>query len=221
VPTGLGLRFLVEAAFIIAVAAVAGVERFRTVVIIAVVAAAWAVVAAIELVLEVRRRIRRRAAAPAGSPAASDTWVRAEREPEPAPEPVATPALSAEPEEEPEPEAPPAPEPARPAPAPAPPRVVATVPPEPELEREAAEPEAERAVVSLASRRGGPREWNVWDLERLARERVSDDVARNEERSYLLMYLREFANAEGVLPADFDGVVRETFGDVLDAAYTS
>ena len=39
--------------------------------------------------------------------------------------------------------------------------------------------------------------------------------------SYLLMYLREFANADGVLPADFDGVVRETFGDVLDAAFTS
>jgi hypothetical protein len=34
------------------------------------------------------------------------------------------------------------------------------------------------------------------------------------------MYLREFANADGVLPADFDAVVRESFGDVLDAAYS-
>jgi hypothetical protein len=75
--------------------------------------------------------------------------------------------------------------------------------------------------VPLESRRSGPREWNVWDLERIAREQAGDDVARNEERAYLLMYLREFANADGILPADFDGVVRETFGDVLDAAYTS
>ena len=77
----------------------------------------------------------------------------------------------------------------------------------------------EPPVGSLASRRTEPREWNVWELERLAREQVSDDAVLNEERSYLLMYLREFANADGVLPADFDGVVRETFGDVLDAAY--
>jgi hypothetical protein len=213
VTTGLGPRFLAEAAFIIAAAAVAGVERFRTVVIILVVGAAWAVVAAIELVLELRRRMRRRAAAREGAPAAPelDTWVvRAEREPEPVPEPLVAPGPIAEPDEEREAEAPQ---------APAQPPVVAAAPPlEPELEPE---PEAGPAVVSLASRRTGPREWNVWDLERLAREQVSDDPARNEERSYLLMYLREFANADGVLPADFDGVVRETFGDVLDAAYSS
>jgi hypothetical protein len=34
------------------------------------------------------------------------------------------------------------------------------------------------------------------------------------------MYLREFANADGNLPSDFDAVVRESFGDVLDAAYS-
>jgi hypothetical protein len=64
----------------------------------------------------------------------------------------------------------------------------------------------------------GPRQWNLWDLERLARERAGEDVARDEERSFMLMYLREFANADGILPADFDGVVRESFGDLLDAA---
>ena len=40
-------------------------------------------------------------------------------------------------------------------------------------------------------------------------------VVRNEERSYLLMYLREFAGPDGILPADFDGLVRDAFGDVL------
>ena len=41
------------------------------------------------------------------------------------------------------------------------------------------------------------------------------DVVRNEERSYLLMYLREFAGPDGILPTDFDGLVRDAFGDVL------
>src|ERR671930_635961 len=59
-----------------------------------------------------------------------------------------------------------------------------------------------------------PREWNLWELERAAREHASDDVARNEERAYLLMYLREFAGPDGMLPADFDGLVRDAFGEL-------
>ena len=74
--------------------------------------------------------------------------------------------------------------------------------------------------LSLAARWVGPREWNLWELERLARDRSGDDVGRDEERTFLLMYLREFANPDGVLAADFDSVVRESFGDVLDAAYS-
>jgi hypothetical protein len=63
----------------------------------------------------------------------------------------------------------------------------------------------------------GPRAWNIWDLERLTREHAGTDVFRDEERSYLLVYLREFANADGVLPLDFDGLVRESFGDLVGA----
>jgi hypothetical protein len=226
VPRGLGPRFLIEAGFIIAVATVAGVERFRTVVIIVVVASAWAVVAAVELALELRRRTRRTAAGPAepelAPPPVEATVVvsgpevrTVASEPEPTPEPVAAPGperLEAPAEEPAEPEAP--------APAPAEPAVVAVAPAEPEPEAQP-EPsvEPEPAVVSLASRRGGPREWNLWELERIAREQVSDDVALNEERAYLLVYLRDFANADGVLSADFDAVVRETFGSALDAVY--
>jgi hypothetical protein len=62
-----------------------------------------------------------------------------------------------------------------------------------------------------------PQRWNIWELERLAREQSGADAIRDEERSFLLMYLREFADADGVLPTSFDGVVRETFGDALDA----
>jgi hypothetical protein len=62
------------------------------------------------------------------------------------------------------------------------------------------------------------REWNVWDLERMVRDRVVADVARDEERSFLLMYLRDFAGADGQLPADFDALVRDSFGDLIAAA---
>ena len=98
------------------------------------------------------------------------------------------------------------------------PEPVPPAPPQPEPPPEAppapsAPPVAERRAVA-------PREWNLWDLERIARERAGDDVTRTEERALLLMYLREFATADGILPADFDGLVRESFGDALDPAYS-
>jgi hypothetical protein len=31
------------------------------------------------------------------------------------------------------------------------------------------------------------------------------------------MYLREFADADGMLPVDFDGLVRDSFGDLVGA----
>ncbi|HVM16357.1 MAG TPA: hypothetical protein VM290_02090, partial [Gaiellaceae bacterium] len=93
--------------------------------------------------------------------------------------------------------------PAEPAPAPE---------PEPEPQRE---PEPAPQVVELFP--GAPREWNLWELERLARDRAGQDPVADEERSYLLMYLREFASPDGLLPPDFDALVRESFGDLLTA----
>jgi hypothetical protein len=55
------------------------------------------------------------------------------------------------------------------------------------------------------------------DLERLSREQSGHDEARDEERSFLLMYLRDFAGPDGVLPVDFDGLVRDSFGDLVGA----
>lgn len=63
-------------------------------------------------------------------------------------------------------------------------------------------------------------EWNLWELERVARDHTTGDVAKNEERAYLLIYLREFAGPDGTLPADFDGLVRDAFGDVLHVVAT-
>jgi hypothetical protein len=62
-----------------------------------------------------------------------------------------------------------------------------------------------------------PRSWNLWELERRAREGAGADPARDEELGFLLIYLREYATPDGVLPLEFDSLVRESFGDLLAA----
>jgi hypothetical protein len=52
--------------------------------------------------------------------------------------------------------------------------------------------------------------WNVWSLERLAR-----DHPNAEELAFLVLSLREFADSSGTLPPGFDPLVRESFGDLL------
>ena len=86
---------------------------------------------------------------------------------------------------------------------------------EPEPAAEEPEPEPVATVAVLPTWQIAPREWNVWDLERLLRERAGADTTRDEERSFLLLYLREFAGPDGLLPADFDGLVRDSFGDLI------
>ena len=89
--------------------------------------------------------------------------------------------------------------------------------PEPVVVRSEPEPEPTVAYLPMND---APREWNLWELERVARDNTSDDVAKNEERAYLLMYLREFAGPDGTLPADFDGLVRDALGDLVRAVAT-
>jgi hypothetical protein len=212
-----GSRFLIEAGFIIAVAVIAGMQRLSTWWIIAVVASAWIIVAIVEIVVWARQVVARQprpvelsqpetavAPPPARIPAQPSVHASREREPE------------SEPERKSEPK-----------PVPEPPRIVAVPPPTPEPEPDSApepqlepepEPQPEPArVVAFMPANDGPREWNLWELERAARDHATDDVVRNEERSYLLMYLREFAGPDGVLPTDFDGLVRDAFGDMLHA----
>jgi hypothetical protein len=45
--------------------------------------------------------------------------------------------------------------------------------------------------------------------------RDAPDDERQEEWTALLIHLREFANADGDLPLEFDSLVRESFGAVL------
>ena len=61
------------------------------------------------------------------------------------------------------------------------------------------------------------REWNIWDLERRAREQAGDAL-RDEEWSALFTHLRAYASTDGVLPKEFDDLVRESFGQLIEAA---
>jgi hypothetical protein len=65
---------------------------------------------------------------------------------------------------------------------------------------------------------GAPRSWNLWELERAARDLAGTDAVADEERQYMLLYLRDFASADGKLPIDFDPLVREVFGEQLVTA---
>ena len=56
----------------------------------------------------------------------------------------------------------------------------------------------------------GPVCWNVWALDSLAREHPESEHLR-----FLIVWLRQFADSAGQLPADFDSLVRESFGDLI------
>lgn len=95
-------------------------------------------------------------------------------------------------------------------PVPTPPPQPASVPPVPS--------HAESPVVAFRPRTAVPRSWNLWDLERIAREGVRAEPERRDEWAYLFLHLRQFATADGSLPAEFDGLVRESFGGLLERA---
>ena len=148
-------------------------------------------------------------------------------EPEPGHDPAAPPLSLGEagPPAEHEPEAPlPAPEPEPPArpplrSVPPPPPEPLPPPPTPPERAPAASGSAQPGVVDLRTRAtAAPRRWNLWDLERRAREEYQRDPDRYEEWSYLFVHLRQFAAPDGSLPTEVDGLVRESFGDLLEHA---
>jgi hypothetical protein len=141
-------------------------------------------------------------------------------------EPLLDPAAPSTPHPEPRGPAPAPPaEPEPPSePPPRPPlRPVPTPPPEPPppvpMPPEHVPAAARSDVVDLRTRATvAPRRWNLWDLERRARDEQQRDPNRYEEWSYLFVHLRQFATPDGSLPTEFDGLVRESFGDLLEHA---
>jgi len=189
-----GPRTAVEAVFLVAVPVVVLVAGKGPAVIIASAAVAYLLVLVFEALVW---RNRPQAARPAPALPA-----------EPAPEAPAFAQAPVEPEPEPEPQ---------PEPEPAPPVLEAVPDPEPipvPAPPPAPEPEPQVVVPFVSST---PRQWNLWDLERLSREHAGGNETRDEERSFLLMYLRDFAGPDGMLPIDFDGLVRDSFGDLVGA----
>jgi hypothetical protein len=205
-----GARTAVEAAFLVAVPFVAYELKAGLPGIIGAAAVGYLLVLIVEaLIWRDRPAVHAVAPPPAVEP----------------PEPSVVEPVAVEPELETEPEPQPEPEP-EPEPEPQPARVLEPVPdlepepePEPEPEREP-EPEPEplpAATVVPIGISAEPRQWNLWDLERLTRESSGSDALIDEERSYLLMYLRDFADADGELPVDFDALVRDSFGELVGA----
>lgn len=94
-------------------------------------------------------------------------------------------------------------------------RVDDAVSPQPESAAPEASEDGRRRLVrppraAAAKPTPQPVKWNVWSLERVAR-----DHPEAEELEYLVSSLRQFADSAGQLPADFDPLVRESFGDLL------
>ena len=200
-----GPRTAVEAAFLVAVPVVSLLAGLGAYAIVAASAVGYLLVLLVEGLLWRARpgHATIDATAPDTTPAvepALEPPSTAEPEPEPAPEPEPEPepvrVLQPVPDLEPEPEP-------EEGPAPEPPAATAAAP-------------AETKVVSIGLG-AEPRRWNLWDLERLTRERSGDDAVRDEERSFLLMYMREFAGPDGLLPVDFDRLVRDSFGELVGA----
>jgi hypothetical protein len=178
-------RFFVWATFLVAVAVATGAAGLVWWLIALAELAAWAAVTVAE-----RKIWHPSVAVPAER---EEHAAPAPPEPEPAsvvaPEPPAEPEFVATPPE------------AEPVAAPAPAR--------------AEEPSRRRGIRRLSGPTPAalPRDlvrWNVWSLEKVAR-----DHPDAEELEYLVVSLREFADADGQLPADFDPLVRESFGELL------
>ena len=208
-----GPRTVVEAAFLVAVPVIALEAGLSWYAIIGAGAGAYVLVLIVEAAIwrEGRRTAPAAVAAVAAPERAvpDDQHVRVIRaEPEPEVVPVRVAVVEAAPQPEPEPE--PVPAPPRLAPVPPPLTPVPDPVPLPEPE-----PEPELPPAAAVIRIGGPRQWNVWDLERVAREHAGGDPIADEERTFLLLYLRDFAGPDGLLPVDFDDLVRQSFGGLV------
>lgn len=226
------LRLLALAVFILTVALALWLLEADWPVVVVVMAIAWVFAATFEWAAW-RQERPRPLAAPPESAAASEPLMTSTPTPEAAP--LTAPLLVPPPERSPEvaenppdeaeervppaaPQPPPERPPLRPVPSPSPPPPVPpsrpTIPPP-----AAARPTGTQAppgVVDLRTRATvQPRHWNLWDLERLAREELHGDPLRFEALSYLFVHLRQFATPDGSLPTEFDGLVRESFGDLL------
>ncbi|HEV2591262.1 MAG TPA: hypothetical protein VGU02_05150 [Gaiellaceae bacterium] len=96
---------------------------------------------------------------------------------------------------------------AAPVPAPVPEPVLE---PQPEPEPVPEPVAVATAPASAPARVAGP-PYNFAELERA----LAGSGTANDEQTFLLQYLRDYAGADGNLPSEFDDLVRESFGALL------
>lgn len=102
-----------------------------------------------------------------------------------------------------------------PQPAPPPPRVQADLPPMPTFVPVPEPQPAPAPAPEAPPAPDSPGRWNVLALDRLVEQRGHDFPDRVEEWTSYLYSLRAYASADGTLPASFDGLIEETFGDLI------
>ena len=185
-------RFVLWAALLVGVAAGAGSAGFSSWVIAGLVFGAWVIVALCERQLSGPWTTGRAVAAPrpASHAGGSSGGLLSNGEPARAHELPLEPELSA---------------------------VVRVTPAAPVEEQAVVPPAHRRRVVSRKAQPAPPakeKQWNVWTLEEVVRE----NAPGNDELVYLTVSLRDFADADGLLPAGFDPLVRESFGALLPSA---
>jgi hypothetical protein len=100
----------------------------------------------------------------------------------------------------------PLPDPQPPTPAPEPPPVPEPAPPFPEPQQPPA-PE-----LTVAPDPGG---FKLWQLERLVAEQPAGDPFVQAEREALVYHLRDFAELDGSIPAQFDWMLYDVLADLL------
>ena len=78
------------------------------------------------------------------------------------------------------------------------------------------EPEPVPTPEPVPERITRPGAWNVDDLERAVAAQPGASAEQAEEWSTYLFFLREHASSDGALPPQFDGLVEDVFGQVVD-----
>ena len=61
------------------------------------------------------------------------------------------------------------------------------------------------------------RGWNVFELQHRARAVAGSNRDRDDEIGFLLLYLRDYADASGDLSTDFDAFVLESMPELVSA----
>jgi len=57
--------------------------------------------------------------------------------------------------------------------------------------------------------------WNLLVLERLVNDRGDEFPDRRDEWASYLYFLREYAAPDGTVPSSFDGLIQETFSELV------